>query len=113
MHVKMGDLVEVISGSEKGKRGKVLRVDHKHNKVKVEGVRVVTKHIRKTQTQDGPQPGRIEKREAFFPSCKVMPVDPGSDKATRVYSRVVDGKKVRVGKSGAVIVAAPATEAQS
>ncbi len=102
MHVKKGDLVEMISGSkrDKGKRGKVLRVDLKRNLVKVEGMRVVTRH----QKAVGGKPGGIQKKEAFFPACKVLPVDPKTDRPTRVQHRIIDGKKVRVAqRSGAVL----------
>ncbi len=100
MHVRKGDLVEMISGNEKGKRGKVLRVDRKRNRVKVEGMRVVTRH----QKAVGGKPGGIQKKEAFFPASKVLPVDPETDKPTRVQYRIIDGKKVRVAqKSGAIL----------
>ncbi len=94
MHVKRGDLVEMISGAEKGKRGTVMRVDYKRNRVKVEGLRVVTRHVKPTQGN----PGRIVKKEAFFPASKVLPVDPATDKPTRVAVRVIDGKRTRVAK---------------
>ena len=102
MHVKKGDLVEMISGSkrDKGKRGKVLRVDSKRNRVKVEGMRVVTRH----QKAVGNNPAGIVHKEAWFPASKVMPIDPKTDKPTRVQHRVIDGKKVRVAqRSGAIL----------
>ena len=104
--IKKGDLVEVRSGAEKGKRGRVLRVLPEQGKALVEGVRLVHKHLRKSQKH--PQGGRI-RREAALWMSKLMPVDPTTDAATRVTSKVVDGKKVRVArKSGASLdVAAP------
>ena len=100
MHVKKGDLVQMISGAEKGKQGRVIKVDPKRGMIKVEGFRVATRHIKPT-AQKG---GSIEKREAYFPACKVLPVDPTTGKPTRVRIQVVNDKKVRVAvKSGANI----------
>jgi large subunit ribosomal protein L24 len=100
MHVKKGDLVEMISGAEKGKRGEVLVVDYKHNRVKVQGLRMVTRHLKPTEGRTR----RVEQREAYFPASKVLPVDPTTDKPTRVAIREIDGRKVRVAqKSGAVL----------
>jgi len=100
MHVNKGDLVQLISGSEKGKQGKVIVVDTKHNRVKVEGLRIVTRHVKPSQDRQG----QIVKREAYIPACKVLPVDPSTGKPTRVAHRIIDGKKVRVAvKSGTVL----------
>lgn len=59
MHVCTGDLVEVISGANRGVRGKVLMVDHESNKAVVEGVNRVYKHVRRSQKN--PQGGRLSK----------------------------------------------------
>lgn len=93
MKIKKGDLVEVISGKDRGKRGKVLRVIPKENKVIVEGVNIVKRHQRPVpQLREG---GIIE-REAPIYACKVMVVCPSCDKRTRVgYKFVEGGKKVR------------------
>ncbi len=93
MKIKKGDLVEVISGKDRGKRGKVLRVIPRENKVIVEGVNIVKRHQRPVpQLREG---GIIE-REAPIYACKVMVVCPSCDKRTRVgYKFVEDGKKVR------------------
>ena len=99
-HVKKGDQVQVISGVHKGAVGKVLQVVTKKNQVLVEGVRMIKKHVRKSQ--DRPQGGIIE-REMPFAACKVMPVDPTTGKPTRVRIADQDGNKVRIAKSGAVI----------
>ena len=97
--IKKGDLVVVRSGAEKGKRGKVLRVLPDEGKALVEGVRLVHKHLRKSQKH--PQGGRIRREAAMWLST-LMPVDPTTDAPTRVSSKVVDGAKVRVArKSGA------------
>jgi large subunit ribosomal protein L24 len=104
--IRRGDTVAVISGDDRGKRGRVLRVIPESDKVVVEGVNVITKHLRKSQ--QNPQGGRV-RREAPLPACKVMPVDPETNKPTRVKSGTHEGRKVRLGvRSGARIdTAAP------
>ena len=101
--VRKGDTVVVIAGKEKGKRGKVLRVLHKTNRVVVERVMMVKRHTK--PSQQNPQGGIVEKEGSVHLS-NVMPVDPGSDKATRVTIKNDDGVRRRVGKSGTVIEAA-------
>ncbi|ACM23180.1 MULTISPECIES: 50S ribosomal protein L24 [Thermotoga] len=102
MRIKKGDLVEVISGKDKGKRGKVLRVLPKEDKVIVEGVNMVKRHQRPIpQLREG---GIIE-REAPIYACKVMVVCPACDKRTRVgYRFTEDGKKVRYCKKCGEII---------
>ena len=97
--LKSGDLVEVVSGAEKGKRGKVLRVNRPERRITVQGVNMVYKHLRKSQKH--PQGGRIQ-LEAALHISNVLLVDPKSGKPTRVRMQVDgDGKKVRVSvKSG-------------
>ena len=97
--LKSGDLVEVVSGAEKGKRGKVLKVDRRQGRITVQGVNMVYKHLRKSQKH--PQGGRIQ-LEAALAISNVLLVDPKSGKPTRVRMQVDgDGKKVRVSvKSG-------------
>ncbi len=95
LNVKTGDKVQVISGAEKGKQGKVVSVSAKENKVIVEGVNKVTKHVKpRAQGQLG---GRIEAEGAMYAS-KVMLVCPKCDKTTRVAHKIEDGKKIRVCK---------------
>ena len=100
--IRQGDLVVVIAGKDKGKRGKVLRVIKKSDRVVVERVMMVKRHTKPTQRQ--PQGGIIEKEGSLHVS-NVMLVDPGSDKATRVKVKSEDGARRRVGKSGTVIEA--------
>ncbi len=97
--LKSGDLVEVVSGAEKGKRGKVLRVDRSSRRITVQGVNMVYKHLRKSQKH--PQGGRIQ-LEAALDVSNVLLVDPKSGKPTRIRMKIDgDGKKVRVSvKSG-------------
>jgi len=101
LHVKTGDTVFVISGKDKGKTGKVTRVFNKKGKVLVEGINVVTKHMKPTQMN--PQGGVVTKEAPLF-SSKVMLFDEKSGKPTRVGYKFVDGNKVRYSKvSGEVL----------
>jgi len=101
--VRKGDTVVVISGKEKGKRGKVLRVLNKKNRVVIERVAMVKRHTKPTQQNST---GGIIEKEGSVHLSNVMPVDPGTDKATRVKIKIENGKRSRVGKSGTVIEAA-------
>jgi large subunit ribosomal protein L24 len=101
--VRKGDTVIVTTGKNKGQRGKVLRVLHKTNRVVIERVAMVKRHTK--PSQKSPQGGIIEKEGSIHLS-NVMPVDPGSDKPTRVKVKVEEGQRRRVGKSGTVIEAA-------
>nr|WP_170928818.1 50S ribosomal protein L24 [Deinococcus hopiensis] len=101
MHVKKGDTVVVRSGKHKGQTGKVLLALPREAKVVVEGVNLVTKHVKPSQSN--PQ-GGIEQREGALHASKVSIVDPETGKATRIRKQIVDGKKVRVAvASGKVI----------
>lgn len=92
-HVKSGDTVQVICGSDKGKTGKVLRVLTGKDRVIVEGVNRVWKHVRPSQRH--PQGGRIQK-EAPIHISNVLPVDPATGKGTRVRFQDRDGRKHRI-----------------
>ena len=81
VHVKKGDLVEVISGKNKGQNGKVLEVSAKEGKIIVEGVNVSTKHMKPRQQGVA---GSIVKVASPLYSCKVMLVCPSCNKKTRV-----------------------------
>jgi len=100
MHVKKGDKVRVISGKDKGKTGTILAAYPKQNRVLVEGVNIVKKHSKPSQVN--PQGGIIS-QEAPIHVSNVMPIDPKTGNPTRVGYKVVDGKKVRVAKSGDVL----------
>ena len=97
MHVKKGDTVQVMSGKDKGKQGVILKAMPSKNRVVVEGVNVMKKHAKPSQAN--PQGGILE-IEAPIHVSNVMPLDPKTGKPTRVGFKVVDGKKVRVAKSG-------------
>ncbi len=96
LHVKTGDTVEVISGVSKGSRGKVLAVSPSEGQVMIEGVHLVTKHVKPKSAQ---QQGGIIKAEGPVRACKVMLVCPKCSKTTRVGYKVLEnGTKVRVCK---------------
>jgi len=93
MHVRIDDTVEVISGDDRGVRGKVLRVDHAAGKVVVEGVARVHKHVRRSQRN--PQGGRLSK-EMPIQLSNVMLVCESCNAPTRTGVRFEkDGSKVR------------------
>jgi large subunit ribosomal protein L24 len=97
MRIKKDDTVEVIYGKDKGKRGKVLSVDREEDRVIVEGINIVSRHMR--PTQDMPQGGIIE-NEAPIHISNVMLVCPRCDERSRIGVDVLDsGKKVRICKS--------------
>ena len=100
MHVKKGDKVRVISGKDKGKTGVILASYPKDSRVLVEGVNIVKKHSKPSQAN--PQGGIIS-FEAPIHVSNVMPIDPKSGNPTRVGHTTVDGKKVRVAKSGELL----------
>ena len=95
MNIRKDDKVVVISGKDKGKEGKVLVANPKAGKVVVEGINVMTVHV-KPRGQG--QEGGIFHREAAINACKVQVVCPKCGKPTRVgYSfKEEDGKKVKV-----------------
>ena len=97
--IRKGDTVAVISGDDRGKRGRVIEIQREKNRVVIEGVNLIFKHIRKSQKY--PQGGRI-RREAPIHMSNVMPIDPESGDPTRISQKIVSGRKVRVGRrSGA------------
>src|SRR5207302_4937118 len=98
MKVKKGDTVVVISGKDKGAKGKVIQAYPERNRVIVEGVNRIKKHTRITQTQRGAQSGGIVTQEAAIHVSNVMVVD-SDGKPTRVGRKEVkgeDGKTRRV-----------------
>ena len=97
VHVKTGDTVVVLSGKDKGKKGKVLAVSPKEGKVIVEGLNIVTKHVKPRSAQ---QQGGIVEAEAAMYASKVQLVCPKCGKTTRTGHKFLeDGTKVRVCKN--------------
>ena len=95
MNFKTGDKVVVISGKDKGKEGKILKVLRQENRVIVENVNIVKKHVK----GNGQTAGSINEVEAPIHASNVMIVDPKTKKPTRIgHSINKDGKKIRVTK---------------
>ena len=95
MNVKKGDTVVVLSGKDKGKKGKVLGTVPTENKVVVEGINMVSCHIKPRKQGEE---GGIVKREAALYASKVQVVCPKCGKGTRVAHKIENGKKTRVCK---------------
>ena len=93
--LRKDDLVEVISGNDKGKRGRILQVLTDDGRVLVEGVNLRKHHEKVRQTKSGPQ-GGIEEREVPVHISNVALVDPKTNKPARVGFATVDGRKVRI-----------------
>ena len=104
-NIRKGDIVQVISGpsqdrgGDRGKQGRVIGIDSEKNRVLVEGVNYVTKHVKVGQTQRGTKTGGIETMEAPIHVSNVALVDPDTKQPARVGFRVETddrGKSVRV-----------------
>lgn len=96
VHVRTGDIVLVRSGKDRKKRGKVLAVSPKEGKVMVEGINIVSKHVKPRRAGEE---GGIVKTEGAIYACKVQLVCPKCDKPTRISHRFSDdGKKSRICK---------------
>ena len=94
VHVKTGDTVVVLSGKDKGKKGKVLAVSPKEGKVIVEKINIVSKHIKPRRMGE---PGGIIKAEGAMYASKVQVVCPRCKKPTRVGHKLYDdGTKSRI-----------------
>ena len=95
MNVKKGDTVIVLSGKDKGKQGKVLGTVPSEAKVVVEGINMVTCHVKPRKQGEE---GGIMKREAAMYASKVQVVCPKCNKGTRIAHKIENGKKTRVCK---------------
>ena len=95
VHVKTGDTVVVINGKDRGAKGKVMQVSPSEGKVIVQGVNIVSKHVKPRKM--GEQGGIIEAEAALY-ACKVQLVCPKCGRPTRVGHVVENGKKMRVCK---------------
>jgi len=96
VRIKKGDMVVVVKGRNKGKRGKVLKVLTKKRRVIVEKVNLIKKHAKPSQAH--PQGGIVE-MEGSLSLSNVMLVDPKTNRGTRVgYQVLDDGKKVKVAR---------------
>ena len=102
--IRKGDTVVVISGKDKGKTGRVMGIDLTNDRVLIEGINMVKRHV-KPNARD--REGGIREGERPIHASKVMPGDPETGKGTRVRTKIeADGSKARVAvKSGKVITA--------
>lgn len=91
MHVKSGDLVQVIAGKDKGKVGTITKVNTKTGEVLLEGVNIKTKHMK----PQGEEEGRIAKVEYPIHHSNVQHYSEAKEVRSRVGKKIVDGKKVR------------------
>jgi large subunit ribosomal protein L24 len=96
--IRTDDQVMVISGKDRGKTGRVLRVEPKRNRLYVEGLNIVKRHQRPVQTAGGQTPGGVIEREGPIHVSNVMLVDPKDGKPTRVGIEIEDGKRLRVAR---------------
>jgi large subunit ribosomal protein L24 len=98
MKVKKGDTVQVISGPDRGAKGKVIAAYPKEQRILVEGVNRIKKHTRVSTTQRGAKSGGIVTQEAPIHVSNVMVVD-SDGKPTRIgYRKDEDGRSVRIGR---------------
>ena len=99
--IRQDDTVRIITGKDKGKTGRVLRVDPRKDKVYVEGANIVKRHMRPRtlrDTQRAQELGGIIEKEGPIHVSNVMLIDPDSGEPTRVGVRREGGRRVRVAK---------------
>ena len=99
--IKAGDEVIVISGKDRGKRGKVLRTDPSHDRVYVEGLNIVKRHQKPQQVagaQRAEQVGGVIEKEGPIHASNVMLLDPKDGKPTRIGFEIEDGKRYRIAR---------------
>ena len=101
MKVRVGDTVMVIAGSDKGMTGEILSINHKKNKVVVEGVNKVKKHIKPSQSD--PE-GGIQTVEAPIDASNVAYYDTKAKAKVKLGYKFEDGKKVRVNKATGEVI---------
>jgi large subunit ribosomal protein L24 len=103
LHIKKGDMVEIIAGDHKGATGKVLRVIPEKNKVVVQGHNIAKKHVR--PSRKNPRGGRIDVEQPIHIS-NVLPLSPKNSRGSRVhYQMNADGSKKRFAADGSEISA--------
>jgi large subunit ribosomal protein L24 len=101
MKLRSGDQVQVIAGKDRGKRGRVLRVEPKRERLYVEGLNMVKRHMRPRQVRDTAREqtvGGVIEREGPIHVSNVMLVDPKGGATTRIAVEREDGRRYRVAK---------------
>ena len=102
LRIRKGDLVQVISGADKGKQGRVLAVDVARGRVRVEKVRVQKRHLKPGRR--GARTGGIVEQEGYVDLSIVMLVDARAARPSRVRVETRDGRRVRVfARSGELV----------
>jgi len=91
LHIKKGDTVIVNAGDFRGQQGRVLEVDRDKSRAIVEGINLISKHVK--PNAKNPQ-GGVVKNEAPIHISNLMPIDPKSGKATRVGRKLNDENKL-------------------
>jgi large subunit ribosomal protein L24 len=107
LRIRKGDLVQVMSGADSGKQGRVLAVDVARRRVRVEKVRILKRHLKAGRR--GARTGGIVEQEGFIDLSNVMLVDPGTHQPGRVRTETRDGQKVRVFRASGEPVPEPTT----
>lgn len=105
MKVRKGDLVQVITGADRGKQGRVIAVDVPGSRVRVEGVRMQKRHLRPGRR--GARQGGIVEQEGYVDRSNVMLVHSKDKKPSRVRIEEQDGARVRVFSRGGEAVPEP------
>ena len=101
LHIKKGDVVEIIAGDHKGATGRVLRVIPEKQRVVVQGHNIAKKHVR--PSRKNPQGGRIDVEQPIHIS-NVLPVNPKSSRGSKVHYQIdEDGSKKRLATDGSEI----------
>jgi len=94
LHIRKGDLVQVISGTDKGKQGRVLAVNREKSRLRVEKVRIQKRHLK--AGRKGSRTGGIIEQEGFIDASNVMLVDPKDNRPSRIRVEEREGKRARV-----------------
>lgn len=92
--IRKGDLVQVVTGADRGKQGRVIAVDGPKGRVRVESVRIQKRHLRPGRT--GAREGGIVETEGYIDASNVMLVHPSDHKPSRIRVEERDGRRVRV-----------------
>jgi large subunit ribosomal protein L24 len=99
LHIRRGDLVQVVSGADRGKQGRVLAVDSARGRVRIEKVRMHKRHLR--AGRKGARTGGVIEQEGYIDASNIMLVDPSTNEPGRVRTRLDGDRRVRVfAKSG-------------
>ena len=100
--IRAGDLVQVITGADRGKQGHVIAVDRDKSRLRVEGVKMQKHHLKPGRR--GAQQGGIVEQEGFIAASNVLAVNAADSKPSRIRIEEQDGKRVRVFSRGGQVV---------